>query len=235
MTSPHHRQTLDANKIVNWVSSDTQDEYDVNLLRHPEKLQEHGWLGIDIEYRFNSEGFRTDEFVEEGRFLAFGCSFTSGEGLPLYQIWSTIVSDHLRIPYYNLGVCGASNMTMFRLAEYWIPKLNPPFVILQTTYKERFEIIYSKTHTETYTVNSNNHTKHVTSLLRDWWSNDDNGRYDSLRNKLAIQQLCAQQGIPCYMIDIEDFEPKIDLARDLLHAGPKTHQRVARQVLEMIK
>ena len=224
-------------KVLNYCSSDTEEKYQHNKKFFPDRLIEHGWYDISIDYRFNSQGFRTREFdVNEEKFLAIGCSFTFGEGLHEYQIYHAMISDALRIPCYNLGIPGIGNMTMFRLAEYWIPELKPKFVILQSTFSERFEIINSNKNIKTFLPTfADNHTDDIKGFLREWWSCDENSHYETMRNELAIRQICTQQNIPCYVIGIDEFRPQIDLARDLSHPGYKTHQRVARQVLEMIK
>lgn len=226
-----------AGKIFDYFSEDTEEKYEYNKKNFRKRLIEHCWLDINIEYRFNSQGFRSREFnVNEEKFLAIGCSFTFGEALNEYQLYHSIVSDFLRMPCYNLGIPGASNMALFRMAEYWIPELKPKFVILQTTSPARFEIIHSDNTVETcLPATLKNQTDDIKGFSRCWWSCDKNSHYDTMRNEYAIQHICFQNDIPCYVVGFDKFIPQIDVARDLLHPGYKTHQRVARELLEKIK
>lgn len=231
--APHHRQSHLAGQILDWCSTDDQATYQDHLDRPKKlkKLQENNWIDCGLTYRFNSHGFRTDEFDStQSRFLVLGCSFTFGEGLHQEQIWCELVAKSLDLPCWNLGVYGSSNSSMFRLAEYWIPRLKPKFVILQKTYENRFEILYESGRAETYTPNSTNHAN-AAEILKDWWSFDENSQIDARKNELAIRQICANYHIPIVVIEQTMFWPQLDLSRDLLHAGPKTHERVSKKLL----
>jgi len=57
---------------------------------------------------FNSDGFRSEDFVSDAGMLFSGCSFSFGIGIPIDYLWTKTVSDHFNQPHYNLSVPGAS-------------------------------------------------------------------------------------------------------------------------------
>jgi len=77
----------------------------------------------EIEYKFNSHGFRCDEFniVTTLPIVFSGCSITEGTGLHQHETWSYLLLEKIRektnkiIPYWNIGVAASSIDTQ---AEY---------------------------------------------------------------------------------------------------------------------
>jgi hypothetical protein len=110
----------------------------------------------------------------------------------------------------------------------------PKFVILQTTFKERFEIINQY---DVSTVMSPQFDEATTQeVFRNWWFTDANSIADRDRNEMAIRYLCHQLDIPIFVIDVEDFRnPVAGLARDLTHSGPRNHQQVAELLYDQIR
>ena len=230
---PSHVQQQYANKTSNWCSSDSEEEYQRNLKidRQSKLLGENGWIDQDIEYKFNSYGFRSREIdIANPGFAVFGCSFTMGIGLPLWDLYHARLSAELKLPVDNFGVLGASNGLMFRLAYYWLPIIKPKFVILQTTFKERFEII-NQYNVSTVMSPSFCQTATTQEAFKNWWYTDANSIADQQRNELAIRYVCSRYEIPIVVIDVEDFRnPVLGLARDLTHSGPLSHLRVCTQL-----
>ena len=67
------------NKTVSWLPMDTKELF----LKHQnnkdtrKKLKELNWTEDSIEYKFNSQGFRSDDFNSKGESIVFlGCSHT---------------------------------------------------------------------------------------------------------------------------------------------------------------
>lgn len=236
--SPYHNQQKYINQTLDWCSTDSEQQYNKNVSDNTtrEQLQSLGWNFNSIQYKFNSHGFRCREFNSSDAFLTLGCSYTMGEGVKEEQNWPSQVAQRINLPVYNLGVYGSSNMTFFRLADYWIPILKPKFVILQQTVPHRIEFFHSNRDTpETYTVNGLNYhwaDNNVKIALNEWWANDINGDLDRKRNTLAIGQICHNYNIPFYTFNHRWFYPQLDLGRDLLHVGPKTHASVAERIVK---
>jgi hypothetical protein len=235
--APCHVQQQYAGKTLLWCSIDSEQEYNKNLkkTRQRELLSQNGWVDHKIEYQYNAQGFRSREIdLTQPGFAVFGCSFTQGLGLPVDELYHERISKELSLPVDNFGVFGASNGLAFRLAHYWLPIIKPRFVILQTTFRERFEIINQY---NVSTVMSPQFDEATTQeVFRDWWFTDANSIADKQRNELAIQQVCHQLDIPVLVIDVEDFRnPVLGLSRDLTHPGPPSHHRVHAQIIDHLK
>ena len=236
--APCHVQQQHAGQTLSWCSIDSEQEYNKNLknTRQRELLAQNGWIDHKIEYQYNAQGFRSRKIdLAQPGFAVFGCSFTQGLGLPVDELYHERISKDLSLPVDNFGVFGASNGLAFRLAHYWLPIIKPKFVILQTTFRERFEII-NQHNVSTVMSPAFSQVATVQEVFRDWWFTDANSIADKQRNELAIQQVCHQLDIPVLMIDVEDFRnPVLGLSRDLTHPGPPSHHRVHAQIIDQLK
>ena len=233
---PHHAQIQYAGQTMAWCSTDNEEAYKRNMRAVPSKKQliANNWVDTPIEYKFNSHGYRTPEFEESNtRFMTLGCSFTSGIGLPLDNIWPTYLSNDLNIPVDNLGVLGASSGLVFRVASYWIPKLRPKFVVWQKTFEQRFEVINQ--YDESNVLSPINDSITGTEIFKNWWFNDINSLLDAKRNELAIRYICSEYQIPLFTCYIDDFRnPVQGISRDLIHSGPMNHRFVANSLAKQI-
>ena len=125
------------NTSVNWLNTDSREEFLKNLKNDHAKLVKNGWIKNPISYTFNSEGFRSEEFTQDDSILFLGCSVTMGIGLPLVDIFPTKVSTALNLKCQNLGLAGTSSDTAFRLALHYLEKLRPKVVVLSTLFPAR--------------------------------------------------------------------------------------------------
>jgi hypothetical protein len=233
---------------INWTNTnheflptDTEQSFK-KLCQDPECLayfQKQGWLEPGaITYKINSHGFRCDEFDDQDCIVALGCSFTIGIGLPVESTWPQLVSKSLGLATRTLAWGGTSADTCFRLAEYWIPQLKPKAVFMLTPPPARFEVIRAldSPPIEVYLPQSeSNSASEIDSFLRHWFTMDENSRLNHKKNKLAIQAMCAQAGIPCLIYDAFDYMAKsredVGYARDKMHAGPDGHAFLAERML----
>jgi hypothetical protein len=244
--APWHFGVKHANTQPEWMPSDTLERYQ-ELANDPETFeyfQQHGWDKPGaITYKTNSLGFRCDEFNPfVPCIVTLGCSFTMGIGLPVKDIWPTLVGQELNLPVYNISWGGFSADTCFRLAEYWLPKLfKPQLVVMLMPPAARVELITGAKGTlppvEVYLSSDETLLKRPhTDYLRHWFFEETNSRLNSLKNKLAIQQLCKNLKVQCQIYDIHPYlipsNQDVGYARDYLHAGPNGHALLAKQVLE---
>jgi hypothetical protein len=119
---------------------DTEQLYHKNLRDNYEELEKYGWIDRTILYKFNSLGFRCEEFTDDPSIMFLGCSHTQGIGLPIESIWPTIVSNELNLKCVNLGQAGCSSDTAFRLLHGYIDKINPKIVVYMDPPGMRFEL-----------------------------------------------------------------------------------------------
>ena len=215
-----------ANKELFWIEQDNQDLYNKNLRYRFADLEHHQWIDRKISYKFNSQGFRCEEFTDDPSVMFVGCSRVFGTGIPLESTWSYIVASQLNLKCINLGVNGASNDTAFRLINDWGSMLKPKIIIFLPTEKHRLEV-----HTDEGSANigawSSDYLKD--KLYREWCLTSTNGELNYLKNKLAIEYIASKLGIRCIVIN-DNMRVRCDLARDLLHAGTLSNELFSKKV-----
>lgn len=88
-----------------------------------------------VEFKWNSYGYRTNEFDKDivDYILVAGCSLTEGHGLHLDQTWSKKVEHKLNIPVVNLAKGGADSGFTSQNLINWIDSsfIAPKVVIAQ--------------------------------------------------------------------------------------------------------
>jgi hypothetical protein len=92
----------------------------------------------NVTYKFNSNNFRSEEFVKEhnGKHILFaGCSNTLGEGIEYEKVWAYRMYQKIKeneelSGYFNLGVCGASIFEILVNLNRYIQKYSFPDVIV---------------------------------------------------------------------------------------------------------
>jgi hypothetical protein len=231
--TPRHSNLFLANQEVDWNGTDSQELYQKNLIKNRLLLERYKWIDRPITYKFNSHGFRADEFDStEPGVMFLGCSHTLGVGLPCESTWAHMVSSSLKLKNYNLGVGGSSNDTAFRLAHYWIEQLKPKLVVFFSPDKSRFELHIDDD--QLYNISVWPIGFPMTDMFaRNWLSNDTNSNMNYLKNTLAVKQLCSEYGIK-YVQEQVQLVNGIDQARDLLHFGEKTHCAIAAMFLDKL-
>jgi len=230
---PKHLNTQFANTTKLWNTSDSEQEFNSNLLDEHKRnqLANLGWLETKIIYKFNQQGFRTSEFdTKLSAGLAIGCSFTQGIGVLQKDTWPEILSRKLNFPIWNLGVGGCSMDTVFRLLEYWLPVLTPRFVFLACPPRYRLEVIDSNGDFGNFSPGRPDHL-----IYKQWITNDANIELNFRKNLLAITALCNQYGIPLISLTVDkDFEHDHS-ARDLSHPGSKSHDKFADKMIQKLE
>lgn len=97
-----------------------------------------------IEYRYNSRGFRDAEWPEDLAQLkqaiwCLGDSFTMGIGSPLEHTWVAQVSKQLDTRAINVSLDGASNYWIARKTLDILTHIQPDVIIIQWSYIHRTE------------------------------------------------------------------------------------------------
>jgi len=226
MNIDHNPYQCYANQELKWLPMDTENLYKRNLKVNYFLLEKFNWLNSNFTYKFNSQGFRCDEFTNSPSIVFLGCSITVGIGIPVETTWASLVSNQLNLSCYNLGIGGSSNNTAFRLAHIWLKKIKPKVVVFCQTYPERLEVF-----------NENGIISNIASdcgeFYNHWLSNENNSALNQIKNRLAIQQLCNSFDIKFVHTSVHNFE-FIDQARDLAHPGITSNQKFSKLVLELI-
>jgi len=230
-----HRNYQYKGTELEWNGADTQDLFEKNC-RDPKnqaKLQSLGWLEPGcITYKYNSFGFRDEEFDNRPCGIAVGCSHTEGIGLPNSAGWVRKLSELTGIHIWNLGVGGSSLDTTFRLLDHWLPKLKPKFVVACTPDPARIEVFY---HATPIALMPQFHPKHLEHYYKIWISDNNNSKMLERKNLLAIQCLCNLAGIPFQYLKARALGTEhLGDARDLLHYGVEAHTIFAKKIYELL-
>ena len=228
------------NRTDDWWPTDTNECFQESMQTHKSKeyLQSKGWDQPGaITYKFNSNAFRSEEFDPAAdNLVALGCSFTMGVGLPIQSVWPSLLGHALNLHVCNLGWGGFAADSCFRMAEYWIPYLNPKLVVFLAPPRGRLEIIVDENTGNTVRLmpSTFEHHPHLSEFIKHWFSQDENSRLNNKKNQLAVEAICHQLGIPilCYESDQEMCGSiRLDVARDLRHAGPDTHKKFTEKII----
>lgn len=241
-TTPWHFGMKHARQQLDWLPCDDQKYYEINM-NNPEfaeYIRQQGWdLPGAISYNINRHGFRSAEFgFSKNNFIALGCSFTIGIGLPLKDIWPTLIGNATGLTTCNLGWGGNSADTCYRLAEYWVKALMPKLVVFLAPPPARIELALDDVNYPYKVFMPANETdsniKHD-SFLKNWFLQNENAEINNRKNKLAIQSLCDNLKIKFLCYDVFDFmsrsREEVKFARDYMHAGPPAHQNLTNQIL----
>jgi hypothetical protein len=236
----HLGQNFCAGQTLEWWGEDNQE----NFVRHTQdtvskdRLAQAGWLDQKIIYKFNRLGFRSAEFESvEDYFCSFGCSFTFGQAIQQQQRYTDLVAEKTNLTSYNFGIPGGNDSASFRLAYTWLDKIQPKFVIYQTTFPQRFEVIDGDV-AFGYGVQAalggkvpDDHGKVYKQLM----ATESNGQILAIKNQLAMRELCRTKRIKLIEISYIDFLRTHDNnSRDLHHPGALANCSVAALVLSKL-
>jgi len=130
-----------ANARLDWFSTDSRENFE--RLKHPI------YGDRDIEYAFNSLGYRSARFDRPDglRILAIGCSYVFGIGLPSAALFQSRVGAWLSsrlsraVTVWNLGLPGTSNDYVARMLHLAVPVLDPHVVLVNFTHSDRREYV----------------------------------------------------------------------------------------------
>lgn len=196
ITKAHKNQCF-ANQTLHWLDLDSKELWQTNMAdpKRRAQLEKFGFDRPDaITYQMNSHGFRCDNFDSRPGFIALGCSFTCGIGLPVEQVWPTMVSQATGLVPWNLGIGAAGLDTCFRMLYNYIDLLQPRFVMLLAPDPDRFEIhalgqpcmtMHNKTHSSAT----------IDEIKKFWFSDEQNTNVNYTKNLLAMQQVCASRNV----------------------------------------
>lgn len=225
-----HQYSRFKNQELNWLTSDDEDLYLKHVKTNFNDLIEYGWVDRKFTYKFNSHGFRCDEFSHDNNIAFFGCSFTCGIGLPLENTWAYHVANNLNLKSFNLGIGSTGAGTSFRLANHYIPLIKPKLVVYLEPPPGRF---YINSTDGQYDLTVGNYDSIFENFYNHWLSNPENSDLDYLKNKIAIESLCHQHKIKFVYACCTEMS-KLDLARDLGHCGARSNLQFAELILNRI-
>jgi hypothetical protein len=183
------------------------------------------WLNIEIQYEFNSHGFRTHDLnglLGQSVDVALGCSFTAGVGLPASMTWPTLIEQQRSQPMLNLGVAGGSTDTVARILTNISGLYQIKSVFILWPFAERFELYGNDSIKNTLPTNARD--------MHLWNMDEDTSEQRYRKNKNIVDMLSQihKFSVSEYSVaEVFDNAVQMDSARDGAHPGPKTNIRLA--------
>lgn len=225
-----------ASKLFKFTQTDSEEKFYLNR----EKFgKDWYYYDKDIEYKYNSWGYRTKEFSElsDEYVLVFGCSFTEGIGLHYDDIWATKLSKKLNIDVFNLGIGGSGPDIVFYntiLFQNFVLKNNklPKYVIYQWPFDNRTSYMFYREenlmHIETFSISypkeayPPNYKKYFDWYYQSFVENEGELIKQSNIFSLSCNNLWKAANIPVYHWTWgDDFNLK---KSELFHNELKIHQ-----------
>lgn len=236
------------NQRQQWLDGDERARY----RRHGHALYSES----DIEYCFNSLGYRCAEFDTPAdiRIVAVGCSYVLGVGLPERALFHQRFAERFRssartVVSWNLGASGASNDYVNRILQLAVPHLDPHIVLVNFTHAGRREYVSVQNTLLPYYPDwspRNAVYREIKSHF-DALSSSGDDRLNLFRNYRAIAALLADR---CWLfttiepstlagvmdhVDQERYAGAmeiLDYARDDVHPGAESHAALERRCWE---
>jgi hypothetical protein len=198
----------------------------------------------DVEYRFNKEGFRMDEDlcdIVEPCVVYLGDSTTMGYAINLDDTWAYKhhQKHHPELKYVNLANASCSIETCYRLAAYWIPRLNAKHVYLLQPAGNRQEFINFEDEAYINAIWSTKAIKRMGNktefdewddyedkLFNEFVSNQRHQKWLVMRSFDALRNLFTTFNLESYVIR---YHPPLEFfgeARDGMHAGTKQQDKI---------
>jgi hypothetical protein len=236
MKSIIHNYSRVADRTLHWDTTDNKDAYAKNL-QNPttyQRLKELGFLNTQIDYRYNSHGFRTAEFDQPFDIVCFGCSFTMGTGVHSQDTWPAQLQTLTGLSTANLGHAGSSNDTAVRFALHYLPLLRPRYAVWLQTDRHRIELLDDSVPMSLNIMAGDTQNPCANDyFIKTWFASDENQTLNLKKNTLAFKYICNTIGIEPIILDrsliVTQKFPDND-ARDLIHPGADTYTTLAQRV-----
>lgn len=194
--------------------------------------------GIEVDSSINELGYRSSlVYPCENYYLAVGCSNTFGMYLDESDRYSNIVEKQTNIPVLNIGVRGASaymnmlNLLKLRYSNYPMPQA----IFCQWPEPARLTFPIQSNKGDVLTITP--HHKEFRELYQsDVLEYNSRIAYDTVHEIFKDQKIIEfSMSDPTYsnFYNVEHIR-LCDFAKDKLHAGPSTHNEVAKYIMENI-
>ena len=230
-------------RFLRWLQTDSEENY---------RLRGNKEFSIEsVGYEFNSLGYRGPEFDREpgeAVVMFLGDSNTLGVGMPWEGLWTSLVKRHLEqrwgipVRQCNFGWGGTGTDYTAMMVHQAVDVLKPDAVFILWSFISRMTWFADTRRQVHFTTNwppSVEDVQEHSAYLR--LATEAHGFFSYIRNFHFVYDRLLRLRIPYFWGNLEQFsqemlEPymplngfagpwkRMDLARDGLHAGLKSHE-----------
>jgi hypothetical protein len=235
-----HNYSRLAGKTLHWDTTDNEDWYLKNIQKSEtrNRLAELGFLNTEINYRYNSHGFRTAEFDRLFDVACFGCSFTMGTGVHAVDTWPEQLAALTGLRVANLGHAGSSNDTAVRFALHYLELLRPQYAVWLQTDSHRIELLDDAVPLSLNIMASDTRNPCADDyFIKTWFTSSTNQQLNLQKNTLAFEHVCYKLNIKSIVLPRDNSMDRPfpnGGARDLLHPGVDAYKKLAQQVAGLV-
>lgn len=201
----------------------------------PDSLIDHEYIDIrtflrykyPISYKFNSRGFRDDEWPDDLKDVIWclGDSYTLGVGIPKEHTWPSILQSSSTSKCLNLGIHGASNELLRNIALQILLTFNPKnMVIMWSFFHRRHKDPWKLIHYDRDTSQDDNN-----NFLECF--NEVNSNTDCNILNLLIPPQKLKLPTSNLVSNIHTDIPMIDIGRDGMHFDYLTSSWIVDKIL----
>lgn len=224
-----------------YMGGDSEEQFIENAKTQPNDWYYHN---AKLVYSFNHRGHRCkniEEIDQDNYILFVGCSHTLGVGLELEKTYPYLLSTAMNMDYYNLAIPGTGMDTVEYNLLTWFFKINkkPKLVVIQWPDHSRF-IEYDPVRSNILPQGTwNNQSNYVSFIV----NAEDTGMFNArkaitnrlIKNVVNVPMITfnfgSQQDYGIFDLNM----PRLDRARDLAHAGIKSHDMFTKTLINHIK
>ena len=223
-------------RSLHWDTTDNQPWYLKNI-QNPQayqRLSDLGFLNTQIDYTYNSHGFRTAEFDRTFDLVCFGDSFTMGTGVHSHDTWPEQLANITELSVANLGHAGSSNDTAVRFALHYLPLLRPRYAVWLQTDLHRIELLDDSVPLSLNIMASDTTNPCADDyFIKTWFTSITNQQLSLQKNTMAFEHACRLLGIQSIVLPRDnsmDRRSPHGSARDLLHPGVEAYKTLAHRI-----
>ena len=231
-----------------------------HIKSRPDRVKKYKWVNDDgsirwPKYNTNKFGFRTSLEYKNGTSIAIGCSYTFGLGVHEEHTWPYLLSKELGKDIINLGMCGGSMDSSYRILKWYLGEYKPEYVFFLLPSVLRQELFYRRENNRIGTLklmpghsnwSSEDKSKVSDECLKNFYSLDDNIYLNFYKNLEAIRYLCDINGVNLieqlnhamynqnYVLDKNNINFEDTPSFDSLHYGPEIHELIMNDIKRLI-
>lgn len=229
------------NTVHAFIGGDLEVQFKENASKQSPDWYYHN---TEITYSFNNQAHRCMNFedIDQDNYILYaGCSHTMGVGLELEKTYPYLLSQQLKMDYYNLALPATGIDAVEYNVLTWLAKINkkPRLLVIQWPDPSRFlEYDFLRNNVVergSFTTDPN----HISFIV----NAEDTGMF-TVRRNMAVKLLTNSTKIPMITFNFGSqkdyglydlYMSRIDRARDLGHAGIKSHATFTETLINHIE